>query len=358
MFGFFNNIGGNRNNNNNNSDDNPDLSSVAEETARAVTQAFTSFFENNNDMAAALNASLQEQQQHPVVTASPHSIRQLPVVRVDPQDLLDPCNRTCAVCLQAIAVGQHVVRLPCAHLFDADCILPWLQQHSNSCPVCRYELPTDNPHYERERLQRMRHRKPRFARHELERLSVSQLQALLVQPAAPPQHHKHGTSRHQHHRPAVFADKRDLCDYLVETGAIELVSAAPPVSRYQLSQLQAMSIKQLKQTMNEEAGVFFDPRDVVEKRDLIHLFMDSGRLQVLPEDEEDDDDNNDDHGDDAAGVVGVDDDTEMDQKPAAVKNVVVETVQEHSDMSPFARTPRSGRELRVAGSIYKRKQHQ
>eukprot|EP00824_Muranothrix_gubernata_P006410 TRINITY_DN18252_c0_g1_i1.p1 TRINITY_DN18252_c0_g1~~TRINITY_DN18252_c0_g1_i1.p1 ORF type:complete len:287 (-),score=41.71 TRINITY_DN18252_c0_g1_i1:49-816(-) len=58
----------------------------------------------------------------------------------------------CAVCKEGFPSGQSVREMPCHHFFHAECLLQWLKRH-NSCPVCRYELPTDDPDYEVRRQQ-------------------------------------------------------------------------------------------------------------------------------------------------------------------------------------------------------------
>ncbi|KAI3697351.1 hypothetical protein L6452_30310 [Arctium lappa] len=40
--------------------------------------------------------------------------------------------------------------MPCKHKFHGESILPWLELHS-SCPVCRYQLPSDESKLERDR---------------------------------------------------------------------------------------------------------------------------------------------------------------------------------------------------------------
>ncbi|KQK21885.1 E3 ubiquitin-protein ligase SIRP1 [Brachypodium distachyon] len=49
---------------------------------------------------------------------------------------------TCPVCLDEFAAGAEAKEMPCKHWFHGECIVPWLEAHS-SCPVCRYQLPTD-----------------------------------------------------------------------------------------------------------------------------------------------------------------------------------------------------------------------
>lgn len=58
----------------------------------------------------------------------------------------------CAICKDPLSVGELAKQLPCLHSYHADCILPWLSSR-NSCPLCRYELPTDDPAYEEQRKQ-------------------------------------------------------------------------------------------------------------------------------------------------------------------------------------------------------------
>ncbi|XP_022746858.1 E3 ubiquitin-protein ligase SIRP1-like [Durio zibethinus] len=49
----------------------------------------------------------------------------------------------CSVCLEDIEIGSEAKEMPCKHKFHARCISPWLELHS-SCPVCRYQLPSDD----------------------------------------------------------------------------------------------------------------------------------------------------------------------------------------------------------------------
>ena len=45
-----------------------------------------------------------------------------------------------SICRELFAVGDELHQLPCHHEFHACCIQLWLQG-SNTCPICRLQLP-------------------------------------------------------------------------------------------------------------------------------------------------------------------------------------------------------------------------
>uniref|UniRef100_A0A7N0TC27 RING-type E3 ubiquitin transferase n=1 Tax=Kalanchoe fedtschenkoi TaxID=63787 RepID=A0A7N0TC27_KALFE len=78
--------------------------------------------------------------------ASKEAVEKLPDIKIT-EELLASDNAQCAVCMDRFELGGKAKQMPCKHIYHPDCILPWLELH-NSCPVCRYELPTDDPDYE------------------------------------------------------------------------------------------------------------------------------------------------------------------------------------------------------------------
>lgn len=51
---------------------------------------------------------------------------------------------SCAICTTDYNINDECIELECKHIFCIDCIKPWLTKHSSQCPVCRYQLPSDN----------------------------------------------------------------------------------------------------------------------------------------------------------------------------------------------------------------------
>ncbi|KAK7390788.1 hypothetical protein VNO78_18866 [Psophocarpus tetragonolobus] len=78
--------------------------------------------------------------------AAKNAIDNLPTITVDDELLNSELNQ-CAVCQDEFEKGSQVTQMPCKHAYHGDCLIPWLRLH-NSCPVCRYELPTDDADYD------------------------------------------------------------------------------------------------------------------------------------------------------------------------------------------------------------------
>eukprot|EP01018_Ginkgo_biloba_P037759 Gb_06048 [translate_table: standard] len=81
--------------------------------------------------------------------AAKSAIENLPLIVVERKHEEDGSS-LCAICKEVVILGEAAKQLPCLHLYHPDCILPWLSTR-NSCPICRFELPTDDPDYEEQK---------------------------------------------------------------------------------------------------------------------------------------------------------------------------------------------------------------
>lgn len=114
----------------------------------------------------------QQQQQAPLqkpntAPTANATFRALPRIKVTVHDIAaNEESNECSICLDELQIGQPALRIPCGHLYHEECVKDWLRK-SNECPVCRYELPTDNAEFERGRRERMAGRRIRMRRTEL-----------------------------------------------------------------------------------------------------------------------------------------------------------------------------------------------
>ncbi|KGN58913.1 E3 ubiquitin-protein ligase SGR9, amyloplastic [Cucumis sativus] len=81
------------------------------------------------------------------VAASPMAVVELPSVAVGGGGAAVEC----VICKEEMGEGRDACKLPCDHLFHWLCILPWLRKR-NTCPCCRFQLPTDDVLGEIQRL--------------------------------------------------------------------------------------------------------------------------------------------------------------------------------------------------------------
>lgn len=81
--------------------------------------------------------------------ASKQSIDKLEKVVLDKEKIAAlGVENSCAVCKDEFTPGEKCLVMPCQHHFHENCLLPWLKER-NSCPICRFELPTDDEDFEK-----------------------------------------------------------------------------------------------------------------------------------------------------------------------------------------------------------------
>lgn len=114
---------------------------------------------SDNLLEQILRASMQDRGRSGNPPASEQTINNLPEVEIT-EKLCKQNEKDgsleyprCTICCEDLK--EKATMLPCGHMFNKECIGEWLHQH-NQCPVCRYELPTDDAEYEAQRKLRER----------------------------------------------------------------------------------------------------------------------------------------------------------------------------------------------------------
>lgn len=87
--------------------------------------------------------------------ASKKAVEELPREKIEEESFSKYKENDCLICMEGFEVSQIATKLNCSHTFHDKCILDWLKVH-NTCPVCRYEMVTDDPDYESRKNERRR----------------------------------------------------------------------------------------------------------------------------------------------------------------------------------------------------------
>ena len=61
-------------------------------------------------------------------------MKKIPIIKYDPDS--NPKSTSCTICVTDFEKGVEVMKLPCGHLFNPQCLVPWLK-NSAVCPNCR-----------------------------------------------------------------------------------------------------------------------------------------------------------------------------------------------------------------------------
>ena len=130
-----------------------------------------------------------------------------------------------------------------------------------TCPVCRYELETDDAGYEQERRDRMKSRKMRYRLDELKAKKISQLRDVAA-------------TLQVNIRSCI--DKSEVIERLIASGKIELTEGVPTVMKT-LEEFEAMGVGELRRLL---LSFGLSDEGAIEKRELRNRLLESGRIII------------------------------------------------------------------------------
>lgn len=225
----------------------------------------------------------QEQRQPGAPPTSASALRSLPRIKVTAYDIAANESTECSICLDELVAGQPALRIPCGHLYHEDCVKDWLKK-SNECPVCRFELPTDDAEYERGRRTRMAGRKLRMRHADLTVKTVQELSRLANYIGVDVK----GCLEKSELVERIAASKQvqiipmDGAEATVTPSSAADSSMPGRLPVFTHSQLEALSISEVRALMER---MRVDTSDCSEKVELLRRLLLSGRVLVAAEPE-------------------------------------------------------------------------
>jgi Ring finger domain len=73
--------------------------------------------------------------------ASKKAIKNLAIVQVTADDLIEESNKECLICLCEQKIGSTACKLACGHLYHRDCLTEWLEK---SCTCKQHAYPSES----------------------------------------------------------------------------------------------------------------------------------------------------------------------------------------------------------------------
>lgn len=101
----------------------------------------------NNDTIRTLMSQINQGSSTSRPPASKEEIENLDSLTISESNVKNFNDLECLICKENYIVGDVVCKIRCGHYNHKDCLIMWLNKQNN-CPICRYELKTDDPIYE------------------------------------------------------------------------------------------------------------------------------------------------------------------------------------------------------------------